>query len=219
MLLARAGELEALLRLSLGDLRTPAELAAGLPAGRRGLLLARIALAAGHHDAARQQLQERPLADLTPRRALVRQILLAAAAIERGDPKTASTMAGVLQDARLGGFLNTVVTTAPQVTSYLVEHAPRLRPDPFTGQLIAAALEARASQPAGSLPGRGLPEALTPAELRILKLLPTSSYLQIADTLYISRNTVKVHLRAVYQKLGVTSRSQALERAIDLRLL
>lgn len=26
-----------------------------------------------------------------------------------------------------------------------------------------------------------------------------SSYLQIAETLYISRNTVKVHLRAVYQ--------------------
>jgi LuxR family maltose regulon positive regulatory protein len=57
------------------------------------------------------------------------------------------------------------------------------------------------------------------AELRILKLLPTSTYLQIADTLYISRNTVKVHLRSVYQKLGVASRAQALERAIDLSLL
>jgi LuxR family maltose regulon positive regulatory protein len=105
------------------------------------------------------------------------------------------------------------------VTSYLVEHGPQLRPDPFTDQLIAAALEARVGQAGGSLPGRGLPQPLTPAELRILKLLPTSSYLQIADTLYISRNTVKVHLRAVYQKLGVTSRSQALERAIDLHLL
>ncbi len=117
------------------------------------------------------------------------------------------------------GFLNTVVTTASQVTGYLVEHAPRLRPDPFTGQLIAAALQARTAQPEGPLPGRGIAEPLTPAELRVLKLLPTSSYLQIAETLYISRNTVKVHLRAVYQKLGVTSRSQALERAVDLHLL
>ena len=51
--------------------------------------------------------------------------------------------------ARRGqGFLNTVVTTAPQVTSYLVEHAPQLRPDPFTGQLVAAALQVRAV-PAG----------------------------------------------------------------------
>ena len=49
----RADELEALLRLSLGDLRTPAELAGGLPAAQRALLLARIALASGEHDAAR----------------------------------------------------------------------------------------------------------------------------------------------------------------------
>ena len=48
---------------------------------------------------------------------------------------------------------------------------------------------------------------------------PTSTYLQMADTLYISRNTVKTRLRSVYRKLGVTSRSEAIERAIDLRLL
>jgi LuxR family transcriptional regulator, maltose regulon positive regulatory protein len=219
VLLARADELEALLRLSLGDPRTPAELASRLPAARRGPLLARIALAVGDHGAAQAHLQAVSPGELTPRRALVRQVLLAAAAIERGDPATASIVAGVLQAARLGGFLNTVVTTDPQVTGYLVEHAPQLRSDPFIEQLIAAAMEMRATQPAGPRPGRGLAEPLTPAELRILKLLPTSTYLQLADTLYISRNTVKVHLRSVYQKLGVTSRSQAIERAVDLRLL
>jgi LuxR family maltose regulon positive regulatory protein len=218
-LLARADELEALLRLSLGDPRTPAELASGLPPARRGLLLARIALAAGDHGAAREHLRGPSLGELTPRRALVRQVLLAAAAIGRGDPMTASIVAGVLQEARRGGFLNTVVTTDPQVTSYLVEHATQLRPDPFTEQLIAAALAMRAAQPDGSGPRRGLAEPLTAAELRILKLLPTSTYLQMADTLYISHNTVKVHLRSVYQKLGVTSRSQAIQRAVDLRLL
>jgi LuxR family transcriptional regulator, maltose regulon positive regulatory protein len=60
---------------------------------------------------------------------------------------------------------------------------------------------------------------LTEAELRVLKLLPTSSYLQIATALYVSRNTVKTHLRAVYQKLGVASRSEAIKRAVDLHLL
>jgi LuxR family maltose regulon positive regulatory protein len=218
-LLARADELEALLRLSLGDPHTPAELARRLPPARRGLLLARIALAADDHGAAREHLQAPSLGELTPRRALVRQVLLAAAAIGRGDPMTASIVAGVLQAARLRGFLNTVVATDPQVTSYLVEHAPQLRPDAFTEQLIAAALAMRATQPDGSGPRRGLAEPLTAAELRILKLLPTSTYLQMADTLYISRNTVKVHLRSVYQKLGVTSRSQAIQRAVDLRLL
>ena len=59
VLLARADELEALLRLSLGDLRSPAELASKLPAARRGLLLARIALAAGDHHAAQEHLQSR----------------------------------------------------------------------------------------------------------------------------------------------------------------
>jgi ATP/maltotriose-dependent transcriptional regulator MalT len=29
----------------------------------------------------------------------------------------------------------------------------------------------------------------------------------------------KAHLRSIYQKLGVTSRSQAIERAVDLRRL
>ena len=216
---ARADELEALIRLSHGDPSTPTRLADGLPAARRGLLLARIALAAGDHHAAQDQLRALPPGELTERRALVRQILLAAAAIERGDPMTARAMAGVLHAARVNGFLNTVVTTAPQVTSYLVEHAPQLRPDPFTGQLVAAALQARGTQLDAVTPGRSLAEPLTTAELRILKLLPTSTYLQIADTLYISRNTVKVHLRSVYQKLGVASRAQALERAIDLSLL
>jgi LuxR family transcriptional regulator, maltose regulon positive regulatory protein len=218
-LLARADEAEALLQLSLGDLDSAATLATRLPAVPRTVLLARIALAAGDHHAAQEHLQSPSLGDLTPRRALVRQVLLAATAIERGDPMTASILGGVLQAARGESFINTVVTTAPQVTGYLIEHSTQLRPDPFVRQLIAAALDAHVAQPAAQRPG-GLPAApLTPAELRILRLLPTSTYLQMADTLYVSRNTVKTHLRSIYQKLGVESRSQAIERAVELRLL
>jgi LuxR family maltose regulon positive regulatory protein len=218
-LLARADEQEALLRLSLGDPRAPAELARHLPVARRGLLLATIALAAGDHHAVHEHLQAAALGDLTPRQALVRQILLAAAAIERGDPAAAGLLGGALHAARHQGFLNTVVSTAPQVTGYVVEHAAQLRPDPFTEQLVAAALEVRATQPGSAASSQALTEPLTAAEQRILTLLPTSTYLQIADTLYISRNTVKTHLRSIYQKLGVASRSAALERAVDLRLL
>ena len=57
LLLARADELEALMRLSLGDPLSAAELAGRLPAARRDLLLARIALDSGDHHAAQQQLQ------------------------------------------------------------------------------------------------------------------------------------------------------------------
>ena len=90
-------------------------------------------------------------------------------------------------------------------------------PDPFLKRIIGAALEVRATQPERS--ARILTAPLTDAELRVLKLLPTAGYVQIAATLYISRNTVKSHLRSIYQKLGGASRSEAIERAVELRLL
>lgn len=132
---------------------------------------------------------------------------------------TASIIGGAIQAARQEGFIDTVVTVSPQVTGYLIEHSAEMARDPFVQHLIAAALEVRAAQPdtTGCRPAHV--EPLTAAELRILKLLPTSSYAQMAATLYISRNTVKTHLRAIYLKLGVTSRSEALERAVELRVL
>lgn len=124
-----------------------------------------------------------------------------------------------LATARRGGFCNTVVTAAPQVTSYLVEHAAPVRSDPFTEQLIAAALQVRSVQPGTSQPRSVVTHALTPAERRVLELLPTRTCPQMAAALYVSPHTVKTHLRGIYHKLGVASRSQAIERAIDLRLL
>ena len=219
VLLARAAELEALLRLSLGDLRSPAELATGLPATRRDLLLARVALASGSHQDALAHLKAVPLKSLTPRRALVHQALLAAAVIGHGDPAAAASVSEVVDAARRQGFLHTVVTTAPQLTAYLIEHVPHGQSEPYLEQLIAAAFKVRAAQPDAARSRGRLPEPLTDAELRVLKLLPTSSYLQIAATLYISRNTVKTHLRSIYQKLGAASRPEAVERALELRLL
>jgi LuxR family transcriptional regulator, maltose regulon positive regulatory protein len=219
VLLTRADELEALLRLSLGDLRSPVELASRLPAARRSLLLARVALAAGDHLAARDHLKTPPPADLTPRYALVRQILLAAAATEEEDPAAAGIIGDVLDTARREGFVNTVVTTAPQVTRYLVEKTTDVGPERLLEPLIDAALEVRAAQQQVSPPRAVLIDPLTAAELRILKLLPTTTYPQMAAALYISYNTVKSHLRSIYLKLGASSRSEAIDRAVDLRLL
>jgi LuxR family transcriptional regulator, maltose regulon positive regulatory protein len=105
------------------------------------------------------------------------------------------------------------------VTSYLIEHATPVQRDPFIEQLIDAGLQARAAQPDTRRAHRPLVEPLTTAELRVLKLLPTSTYLKMAEVLCVSRNTVKTHLRSIYRKLGVESRSQAIERAVELCLL
>jgi LuxR family transcriptional regulator, maltose regulon positive regulatory protein len=62
--------------------------------------------------------------------------------------------------------------------------------------------------------------SLTAAELRLLPLLPTHLNLeQIAERLYLSRNTVKTQAASVYRKLGVTSRNDAVIRMNDLGLL
>ena len=62
--------------------------------------------------------------------------------------------------------------------------------------------------------------ALSAAEARVLRLLPTHLSLgEIGDELYISRNTVKTHVAAVYQKLHAATRTEAVSRARELGLL
>jgi LuxR family transcriptional regulator, maltose regulon positive regulatory protein len=63
-------------------------------------------------------------------------------------------------------------------------------------------------------------EALTRSEVRVLRYLPTNLCTrEIAGELYLSTNTVKTHQRHLYQKLGSSSRTEAVERARALGLL
>jgi LuxR family transcriptional regulator, maltose regulon positive regulatory protein len=62
--------------------------------------------------------------------------------------------------------------------------------------------------------------SLTTAELRLLPLLSTHlQFREIAERLYLSQNTVKTQAISVYRKLGVNSRSDAVERTRELGLL
>ena len=59
-----------------------------------------------------------------------------------------------------------------------------------------------------------LAEPLTGREQAVLSLLCKSmSVSEIARELYLSGNTVKTHRRAIYRKLGVRTREEAIERA------
>jgi LuxR family maltose regulon positive regulatory protein len=65
---------------------------------------------------------------------------------------------------------------------------------------------ARGAGPAG--------DELTEAELRVLRLLSgVLTEREIGHELYLSHNTVHSHARSIYQKLGASSRAQALEEA------
>jgi LuxR family transcriptional regulator, maltose regulon positive regulatory protein len=62
--------------------------------------------------------------------------------------------------------------------------------------------------------------ALSRAEMRVLQLLPTHLTLgQIGEELYISRNTVKAHVAAIYRKLQCSDRAEAVATGRDLGLL
>jgi LuxR family maltose regulon positive regulatory protein len=62
--------------------------------------------------------------------------------------------------------------------------------------------------------------ALTETEFAVLRLLRgPKSERAIAQELSLSINTIKTHTSAIYRKLAVTSRDDAVARAIELNLL
>jgi LuxR family transcriptional regulator, maltose regulon positive regulatory protein len=64
----------------------------------------------------------------------------------------------------------------------------------------------------------GLP--LTPAELRLLPYLQTHLTAdKTAERLYLSSHTVKTQVKAIYRRLGVSSRNDAVQRATAMGLL
>jgi LuxR family maltose regulon positive regulatory protein len=63
-------------------------------------------------------------------------------------------------------------------------------------------------------------DELTAREQTVLDLLPTGmSAREIGNELGISRDTVKTHTKRIYQKLGVSSRPEAVSRGRELGLL
>jgi LuxR family maltose regulon positive regulatory protein len=69
-------------------------------------------------------------------------------------------------------------------------------------------------------PGTALSEELTGRELEVLRVLRSPlSLREVGATLYVSQNTVKTHTRAIYRKLRVSTREQAVARARELHLL
>jgi len=145
------------------------------------------------HEAARALRLTALMRDVAPWHAVRGRLALAQVNIALGDPQRAAVLLAEARDAR--GPSN-----ASPVLDRMVDET-----------------EQRLSQVTTTLAGTS---SLTTAEVRVLQYLPTHlSFPQIADELVVSRHTVKTQAMSAYRKLGVHTRTQAIERARRAGLL
>ena len=142
---------------------------------------------------------------------------VAVALLERAEDLSPYQLLGGRLDVALAAILAHDLEGA---RGLLDDVARRLAWLPETGTLGAAATAIRTLLNTSSTSSAQLVEPLTPAESRVLAYLPTHlSFSEIGAALYVSRNTVKSHAMAIYRKLGVTSRGDAVREARQLRLI
>jgi LuxR family maltose regulon positive regulatory protein len=90
---------------------------------------------------------------------------------------------------------------------------------PALGTLVDDVSALRAIIDTGANGAAGAPP-LTPAELRLLPYLQTHLTIpEIGARLFVSRNTVSTEVGSIYRKLGVSSRNDAVDRAMTVGLL
>jgi LuxR family maltose regulon positive regulatory protein len=222
VLLAEADELEARIRLNLGDPVRARRIAERLPPPRRAVVDAVIALARGDHRAAEDALRSSVGSRSTVRSDLELRLLQANIALVAGRPEASALVRATLEAALQLGFVQTVLDTAPMLVEDVISR-PELYPEPADlGALLSAYQDARdthATTSAGPRE-RAIVEPLTKMEVRVLaRLAERLSYREIATDQYVSINTVKTHVGHIYVKLGVSSRSSAISRAAALGLL
>jgi LuxR family maltose regulon positive regulatory protein len=88
------------------------------------------------------------------------------------------------------------------------------------GRLTEDLVRLRARLGTAAVPLGAAVTPLTQAEVRVLRYLPTHlSFGEIAAELFVSRNTVKTQAIAIYRKLGVSSRSAAVQTARDMGII
>ena len=126
--------------------------------------------------------------------------------VEEGKP-IAEALANLLKQDRLG-------TVQSDYVKNILAAFGRSQPPDAT----------RGGQPASNLPaGVGpvaMDEPLTNRELDVLRLMAEGlKYEEIAERLFISLNTVRSHVKAIYDKLDVKNRVKAIEMARQLQLL
>lgn len=164
------------------------------------------------------------------------------------EPLLANAGNGTTLTDRLAALLTAAVARqrlghAAEASEQLQEALALAEPDEACGAFVAAGAPVRSAltvltSPGGrytvfashilerfesrlpNAPGSTSATPLTESELAVLRFLPSHMTNQeIADSLFLSINTVKTHLSSVYRKLGVMNRRQAIAQGRRLELL
>lgn len=126
----------------------------------------------------------------------------------------------VQRDAATAGWLE---VSRPEDADIVVRQAPTLEVDSPSQQ--RAAVRPRPSRSQSGRDDEELSfgpalEALTARELQVLRLLAEGlGNREIADHLGVSEHTVKFHLSAIFGKLGASTRTEAVRRALRSGLI
>jgi DNA-binding CsgD family transcriptional regulator len=119
-----------------------------------------------------------------------------------------------LQSTEAHGWRRPYVEIAAAITPVLEAERRRITSH---GEQVIELLAYLRRQP---VYGGELPDPLSVRELEILQYLPTPlDQRELCSALFISRNTLKTHLRSTYRKLGVQTRREAVLRAESLGIL
>jgi len=154
--------------------------------------------ARGQFDQARSELEpvlelRRKMPGLGPWSTIVPTLLLARIRLEAGDGAGAAELAEEAREA---------LAALPDGTEALQARLAEL-----DRRIGGSSQEARTAEP------------LTEREAAVLRLLAgTLSLREIGNELYVSANTVKTHTQAIYRKLGVSTRNEAVAQGKRLGL-
>jgi LuxR family maltose regulon positive regulatory protein len=149
-------------------------------------------------------------------------VVLALAHAARGDTRAAlGSLERALRLAQPEGYIRLFVDEGPPMAHLLREAATRGIMPAYSGALLAAFEGERQEHLEESpLPAsKALIEPLSERELDVLRLLNSElSGPDIARELVVALSTVRTHTKSIYQKLGVTTRRAAVNRAGELGL-